>query len=87
MHDKTILLRFKPISSAFAALSSAEVISGVSFRALSSRLENAEILDGLIEQWTAERDDYEVMLALHLETALSDISRRGAGKELVVHSL
>ncbi len=34
------------------------------FSTLSSRLENAEILDGLIEQWTASRGEYEVMAAL-----------------------
>ena len=34
------------------------------FSTLSSRLENAEILDGLIEQWTVSRGEYEVMAAL-----------------------
>lgn len=34
------------------------------FSTLSSRLEHADALDEGIEQWTAERADYEVMLAL-----------------------
>jgi len=34
------------------------------FSTLSSRLENAEILDERVEQWTAGRTDYEVMSAL-----------------------
>jgi crotonobetainyl-CoA:carnitine CoA-transferase CaiB-like acyl-CoA transferase len=34
------------------------------FSTLSLRLENADALDELIEQWTAERDDYDVMLAM-----------------------
>jgi len=34
------------------------------FSSLSSRLENAEVLDECIAQWTASRSDYEVMSAL-----------------------
>jgi len=34
------------------------------FLTLSSRLENAELLDGLIEEWTAERTEYQVMSVL-----------------------